>query len=207
MDRADDFSFGSILALDVGESVIAADLLHLKGNRAYTSMPGRDPLRDQDALHDAALVDLRFDATALTLGLLFDLRGAIEFQSHDDPYVGILVARGVVQFDWTNPLLSPRSKPPDHQAVLSSRQWHATVSSVPTSRDGRFSLRITTFSDIEIRLEADTAEFYGGDMPGMDRPPPDFMEHDDAVIRAGLPQWSTPFTLTVATILSPEGAP
>lgn len=56
-------------------------------------------------------------------------------------------------------------------------------------------------SDAELRLEADGAEFYVGDMAGMDCAPPDFVEDDDETIEAGMPNWTWTFAPTAATFL------
>lgn len=168
--------------------MIAADLFHDPDRRSYAAMPEADALTEHGALQEAALVDVRFDPTTGSVGLLFDLRGAIQLR---DASVALLIARGVSRLEWTN----ERSRP--------GRTWHAVTGSIPENSDGRFSLMLGFASDAELRLEADGAEFYVGDMAGMDCAPPDFVEDDDETIQAGMPNWAWTFVPTAATFLDP----
>lgn len=168
--------------------MIAADLFHDPNRRTYASMPEADALTERGTLQEAALVDVRFDATSGSVGLLFDLRGAIQLR---DASVALLIARGVSRFEWVN----ERSR--------SGKTWHAVTGSIPENSEGRFSLLLGFASDAELRLEADGADFYVGDIAGMDCVPPDFVEDDDETIRAGMPNWTRTFGLTGATFLDP----
>lgn len=168
--------------------MIAADLFHDPNRRSYASMPEADALTEQGALQEAALVDVRFDATTASLGLLFDLRGAIQLR---DASVALLIARGARRVEWVN----EKSRP--------GRTWHAVTGSIPDNRSGRFTLVLGFASDAELRLEADAAEFYVGDMAGMDSAPPDFVEDDDETIQAGMPNWTCTFAPIAATFLDP----
>jgi len=169
--------------------MIAADLFHDPERRSYASMPEADALTEQGALQEAALVDVRFDAMMASVGLLFDLRGAIQLR---DAPVAILIARGVSSLEWVG----------DHRRP--GRVWYAVTGSVPDSRRGRFHLSLGFAPDAELRVEADAAEFYVGDMPGIDAAPPDFVEDDDRVIRARMPSWASVFVPIAATFLDPE---
>lgn len=168
--------------------LIAADLFHDPNRRSYASMPEADALTERGALQEAALADVLVDTTSRSLGLLFDLRGALQFR---EASVALLIARGVSRFEWVN----ERSR--------SGRAWHAVTGSIPDNRNGRFSILLGFASDSELRLEADGAEFYVGEMAGMDCAPPDFVEDDDEAIRAGMPNWTRPFTPIAATFLNP----
>ncbi len=94
--------------------MIAADLFHDPNRRSYASMPEADALTENGALQEVALVDVRFDATSGFVGLLFDLRGAIQLR---DASVALLIACGVSRFEWIN----ERSRP--------HRTWHAVTGS------------------------------------------------------------------------------
>lgn len=168
--------------------MIAAELFHDPNRRSYASMPEADALTERGALQEAALVDVRVDATSGSVGLLFDLRGAIQLR---DASVALLIARGVSRFEWV------------HARTRPGRTWHACTGSIPDSSDGRFSLLLGFASDAELRLEAGGAEFYVGDMAGMDSAPPDFVEDDDETIQAGMPNWTCTFAPSAATFLDP----
>ena len=60
--------------------MIAFELFHDPERRQYASMPEADPLTEEAALQEAALTDLRFDATSSSVGLLFDLRVSLQFR-------------------------------------------------------------------------------------------------------------------------------
>lgn len=82
-----------------------------------------------------------------------------------------------------------------------ARGYRIVQQSNPGELGGRFTLLLGFASDAELRLEADGAEFYVGDMAGMDCAPPDFVEDDDETIEAGMPNWTWTFAPTAATFL------
>jgi hypothetical protein len=57
-----------------------------------------------------------------------------------------------------------------------------------------------------LELEADSAEFFVGNVPGGDEAPPNHMEADDATIRAGLPSWTSTFEPVHAVLLDPASS-
>jgi hypothetical protein len=189
MDWRHTVKVGSDVALGVVIAMIAADLFYDPKRRSYASMPEADALTERGALQEAALVGLRFDSITSSVGLLFDLRGAIQLR---DELVAVLIARGVTRLEWVN----------DHRRP--GRIWHAVTGSIPDNQSGRFSLLLGFAPDAELRLEADAAEFFVGDMPGMDQAPPNFVEDDEDTIRLGMPSWAATFTPNAATFLDPE---
>jgi hypothetical protein len=54
------------------------DLLSLPPTLRDLAAPEMDPLTEEDALREAQLLDVRFDAVRSTLGLLFELRVALQ---------------------------------------------------------------------------------------------------------------------------------
>lgn len=169
-------------------AVIVLDLFHDPDRRSYAAMPEMDALTEEGALQEAALVDVRFDVIELAVGLLFDLRVALQLREGN---VGLVIARGVQHLEWVR----------HHQRP--GRIWHAVTGSVPDNRDGHFGLRLGLVPDAELRVAAQAAEFYVGDVPGLDEAPPDFVQDSDAVIRAGIPSWDSIFVPGFATFLDP----
>ncbi|WP_187978207.1 hypothetical protein [Mycetocola sp. JXN-3] len=154
--------------------------------------PEADALRETHALQDAAILDLKFDATLLTLWVLFDCRGTLFMR---DGNVAILVAQNVSTFEWFSP---PRE----------SRRWRAVAGSIPKIGPQQFSMKLHVGygpGDRKQRLtfSAATAEFYVGDIPGGDEAPPDFGEDSDERIRAGLAHWDSPFTIIHSSMIRP----
>ena len=83
---------------------------------------------------------------------------------------------------------------------------YTCVGWIPDNRDGGFSFTAGFTNDAEMRLEAKGAEFFVGDMPGIEGAPPDLTRDDDETIRARLPSWTTPFAPHSAVFLDPEPA-
>lgn len=169
--------------------MIAADLFRDPARRSYGAMPEMDALTEDDTLREAALVDVRFDVIASAVGLLFDLRGAVQLR---DGTAAVVIARSVKRLEWVA----------HHQ--ISGWVWHAVTGSVPTNRDGLFSLLLGFAPDAELRIESLAAEFYVGDMNGLEAAPPDFLQDGEDTIRAGMPSWMATFRPTAATFLHPE---
>jgi hypothetical protein len=64
------------------------------------------------------------------------------------------------------------------------------------SRSGSFQVAASN-------LEADSSEFFVGNVPGCGEAPPDYTEGDDATIRGGLPIWTSTFEPVHAVFLGP----
>lgn len=65
-----------MVALGVS-AVIIEDLLRWDGRWSLAAMPEADALTDYDALLEAALIDVKMDATTSSVWLLLDCRGEI----------------------------------------------------------------------------------------------------------------------------------
>jgi hypothetical protein len=165
----------------------ALDLFHDPHRRSYASMPEMDALTEPDALQEAALVDVRLSAFENSVGLLFDLRGALQLQDGD---TAVVIARGVTHLAW-----DAESRP--------GRTWYATTRSVSDTSQGRLVLSLWLVPDARLTLESAGAEFYVGEMAGVDGPPPDFVTDDDITVRAALPRWDAAFEPVAATFLDP----
>ncbi len=169
--------------------MIPADLFQDPARRSHAAMPEMDALTEQGALQEAALVAARVDVLHSAVGLLFDLRGALQLRMGT---VAVLIARKVERFEWST------NRRSDHAV------WYAVMDSVPDTRSGRLLLRLAFAPHAELVVEAEAAEFYVGDMPGMDQAPPDFLEDSDEVIRAGMPSWESRFVPGFATFLDAD---
>jgi hypothetical protein len=172
--------------------VIVIDLFHDPARRSYAAMPEMDPLTEKGALQEAALVDVRLNVVESWVAVLFDLRMALQLRTGN---VGLLIAREVQRVDWA-----------DGRLTGFPRIWHAVTGSDPDNRHGRFGLRLGFASNAELVIDALAAEFYVGDVPGLDEAPPDFMQDTEAVIQAGMPGWESIFVPGFATFLDPSGS-
>ena len=160
--------------------------------RDYASQPEMDPLTEDDALQEAQLLDVRFDALRSTLGLLFELRTALQLRETN---TGVLVARGVRELEWS---AGQRSTP--------KTAW-TVGGSVVTNADRLFRLELGMWPapGAQLRVVAGSAAFFAGDVPGLDRIP-DYVSDDEATIRANLADWRSEFMPVHAVFLDPAPA-
>ncbi|HEY2668291.1 MAG TPA: hypothetical protein VGK51_15785 [Actinomycetota bacterium] len=178
---------------DGGEATGGADLLSIEAllmdprRRKYAAMPEADPLTESDALQEAQLVDVRLDVVRSTAWLLFDCRGALQMQMGNTAVLG---AHGVRSFSWRG---EPRG---------AFTAW-TVVGSEPVAKDGVWSLSLPFVPRARLDMEAASAEFFVGNVPGGDQAPPDYTEADDATIRAGVPSWISEFEPVHAVFLDP----
>ena len=172
--------------------MIAADLFHDPERRRFGVMPESDPLTEPDALQEAVLVDVRFNSVVNSVGLLFDLRNALQFQA-PDAMVAVLIARGLRSLSWPIEL---DGRP---------RSWMVALSSELDPSAGTFRFRLGFVSQPWLTLESGGAEFFVGEMDGVDAAPPDYGEDDDVTVRLGMPSWESRFAPSAATFLDPQG--
>ena len=158
-----------------------------KGLRRFAAQPEMDPLTEDDALQEAQLLDVRFDALHATVGLLFELRTALQLREAN---TGVLVARGVRELSWT---AKPRS---------TKRTAWAVMSSTPDVSDRLFGLKVGMSPDARLWLKAESAAFFTGDVLSLDRIP-DYSGDDETTIRSNLAGWRSSFTPVYAVFLDP----
>jgi hypothetical protein len=135
-----------------------------------------NPLVEDDALQEAQLIDVRFDALDVTVGLLFDLRGALQLREFN---TGLLIARGVRELAWSGPA---RGAELTAWTVGSSRPW-VEVGSVGVR------LSMWPAPGAQLNVAARSAEFVTGDVPDLPDAPPDLGDDDPRVIRSGFANW------------------
>lgn len=153
--------------------------------RAYASQPEMDPLTEVDALQEAQLLDVRFDALRSTVGLLFELRMALQLREAN---TGVLIARGVRDLSWTA------------GARSTDRTAWVVLGSAPEARDRLFGLSLLTRPKGELTLLAESAAFFVGDAAGLDIIP-DYGTDDEAIVQANLAGWRSDFAPMHAVFL------
>lgn len=164
----------------------------LAGDDLYglVGSPEMDPLTEKDALQEARLNEVVFDAVNMRMGMLFDLRGALQLQM---AYTGLLVLGGVQNLSWSS----------DRRPTLRTA-WNV-VGSRPLNEGGVISLRLFFFPDAELTVVGQSAVFYAGDVPGLPDTPPDFAGRDEEVA-AGMASMDSSFEPTQATFVEPLSA-
>jgi hypothetical protein len=155
--------------------------------RRFAAQPEMDPLTEEGALQEAQLLDVRFDALRSTVGLLFELRMALQLREAN---TGVLVARGVRELSWTAERRS------------TSRTAWVVGGSIPHNEDRLFGLTLGMWPGAQLTLKAESAAFFAGDVPGLDRIP-DYMDDDEVTVRAQLAGWHSDFIPVHAVFLDP----
>jgi hypothetical protein len=158
--------------------------------REHAAMPEADALIEVDALQEAQLLDVRLDALRSTVWLLFDCRGAVQIEMGN---TAVIVGHGLCRLSWVAQPRRPLTA------------W-TVVSSEPIGRGGLWSLSLALVPSARLEVEAASAEFFVGNVPGCDKAPPNYMEADDATIRAGLPSWTSTFEPVHAAFLAPASS-
>jgi hypothetical protein len=159
----------------------------------WSNLPGTgsemDPLAESDALQEAQLLDVRVHALSSTVGLLFELRTALQFREGN---AAVLVAHDVRALTW---LAEPRPTPLTAWTVISSE---------PKPDDGIFNLRLEFWPHSQLDLTAAAADFYIINVPDLDEAPPDYSDNDGTIIRTKLPGWDYSFSPVHAVHFDPS---
>lgn len=134
-----------------------------------------DALADTDALLEAALLEVNLDVTTGEVRLLFDCRGALHIRGGNTAFV---VVRGVSEFRWTT---VPRER----------RTWQTVMSWEPRQHPTGLAIAAGLAPDANLEVVGSGGEFYVGDIPGGDAPPPNFATASPEEIRRGLADWSS----------------
>jgi hypothetical protein len=137
-----------------------------------------DPLRERDALQEAQVLDVRLDAVRSAVGLLFELRVALQLRR---PNTGVLVVPNVRALSW------------DAEARSTARTAWNVVGSTPQTRERSFGLTLGTSPNARLSLQGGSAAFFAGNVPNLDRIP-DYFEDSESVVRAGIAGWHSQFT-------------
>jgi hypothetical protein len=134
-----------------------------------------DALTETDTLIEAALLEVSVNAMSGDAWLLFDCRGAFQIPSGN---TAVVVVRDVSELRWTK---SPRG----------GWCWNAVMSWEPRPRPEGLAITAGLLADADLHVVGSGGEFYVGNVPGGDAPPPDFTRATDEEIRHGLARWSS----------------
>lgn len=170
------------------------DLLSMDpGLRQHASLPEMDPLTEDDALQEAQVLDVRFEALAGVVGILFELRQALQLLEAN---TGVLVAHGVRELTWAGP---------SRDTALTA--W-SVGSSAPRAKDRLFSLSLVMWPHPGARLSltAESAAFFVGQVPGLAEAPPDYTDRNRATVVGEVARWESMFEPVSAVFLDSSPA-
>jgi hypothetical protein len=165
------------------------ELLSSPARRNCAATPETDALVDLDALQEADLVNVRFDADDSSVVMLLDLRTALQFRLAN---TAVLVLRGVEELHWARG---------EHGGP--GRWAHYVMSSKPGVDRDRVTLELVCLGGWRFSAISAAAEFFVGDIPDLPGAPPNFVEDDEQTITDGMPSWDSLFQPGWATFLDP----
>lgn len=155
--------------------------------RQFAAQPEMDPLTEADALQEAQLIAVRFDALTMTASLLFELRVALQMREAN---TGVLIARGVSKFIWS-------AAPRDRRYTA----WNV-IESLPQPVNGLFTVGLRLWPQGQLNLTSESATFFSGDVSCLECIP-DYGTDDDATIQRNIANWESPFKPVYAVFLDP----
>lgn len=170
--------------------MLIQELLVDPRRRGHAASPEADALTASGALQEAQLLDVRVDVLRSTIWLLFDCRGALQIEMGN---TAVIAAHGLRRFSWAG---KPRGR---------LTAW-SVVASEPSVGEGSWFLSLSFAPSARLDLEAESAEFFVGDVPGCDEAPPDYTDADDETIRGGIQSWTSTFEPVHAVFLDPESS-
>ncbi|MEO5535512.1 MAG: hypothetical protein ABIR17_10320 [Pseudolysinimonas sp.] len=146
-------------------------------------LPSADPLREDGALAEVGLIDVRHDLLTSEVWLLLDCHGALQI---DKGSTAVLVVQDATEFIWNAPSRGSMT----WWTILG---WH--VAQVPAG----ISFTAGMFPDGQFTVTGESASFYVGDTPEGLGPILDMAESRPNEVRESLPQWTSEFTLLAST--------
>ncbi len=137
-------------------------------------------LWEEDALAEADLLEVRQCLASRTVGLLLDLRQALQIREGN---AAVLLVRGVTAIEWHD------------ETTKTGRPAWKIVGSVPRLDSEGFSLETSFIWPATLRIKGRRGELYVGNIAGLSPAPPDYVHDDDVTIAADLPSWTRSFEL------------
>lgn len=135
--------------MGVGTVTTPLDLIQATPSHGPTEAPEMDPLGEQDALQEAQLVEVMFDPITRHLGLLFDLRQALQLRLGN---TGFMTFEGMQQVSWS---CAHRATP---------RSAWTVVGSVPDVQERSVKIELFFVPDGELQALGLGATFYVGEV-------------------------------------------
>lgn len=139
-------------------------------------------------LQEATLLSWRYEAVARALGLILDLRYALEIENAS---IGVLVSRNTFMFEWME---DHRHGPPI---------WYS-LTGLTLGVSHPFSLTLGFEPGAELSIDADEAILYIGTAAISAGAPPDFSQLPIDALAALLPTWETQMDVIAEVALTTQ---
>lgn len=139
--------------------------------------PAVDPFSDEDALLEAQIIEIRYDAIRSALGVILEMRLA---ERIGEASTALLTASGLTDFSW---------KQVDRED--GNTAW-TIIGSVPKNVGPILSLELIASPSASLSFTAQRAAFYSVRIGELENAaPPDYVDQDMAEIRNGVARWSS----------------
>lgn len=147
--------------------------------------PESDALAEDDALVEAALLEVRLDQVRSDAWLLLDCRGALQIENAN---TAVVIVRGVTECSWRS-------------VGRGARTWRSVMSWRPDVSDRWFRIVAAVEPDGDLSVTGISAEFYLGNTRGGDEPPPDFAAASESEMSGGLASWASEIEVVGASFV------
>jgi hypothetical protein len=140
------------------------------------------------------LLDVRVAVATSTVGVLFEMRTALQLREGN---AAMLVGHQVRTVDWS-------AEPVPGMTAWTVVGSQPTLGSRPTSETPMSALSapgltLDFYPDARLKLVSECVAFYVIVMPGIGPAPPDHVSNSAAAVQAGLPCWGSPVSPLHAT--------
>lgn len=144
-----------------------------------------DPLRIEDMMQECALLDVRHFASSSALGLLLDLRTALQL---DVGNTALVVIGGISSYSWVS------------DTAEADTMMRTVVGSYPTLTDTEYKLEVTCSPRSAFHATGKWASFYEGNVRSIGESQPDLTSDDPASLASGFPNWQSELEVAYSTI-------
>lgn len=159
--------------------------------RDHAAKPEMDLFTEDDALREAQVISLSFDAVAGVVAVIFELRTALQLREAN---TGVLVLHDVRRLSWSG-----------QAPAVDLVAWTVGSSSASPAGDAiSLSLVMWPHPGARLDLEAGRGAFFVGDVPGLGEAPPDYSAGTREAVSEFVATWSSEFAPVSAVYLDPR---
>ncbi|WP_148222487.1 hypothetical protein [Rhodococcus opacus] len=162
------------------ESIVRSDL-----HQSPIGKTDWDPLLIDDLLQECALLDVRHFASSSVVGLLLDLRTALQL---DVGNTALLVIGGVSGYSWVS------------DALEADTMMRTVVGSKPTPSATDYKIELACSPQSTFEAKGKWASFFEGNVRSIGESQPDLTSDDPATLVSGFPNWQSELEVVYSTI-------
>lgn len=143
-----------------------------------------DPLRIEDLLQECALLDVRHFTSSSIIGILLDLRTALQL---DIGNTALVVIGGVSDYSWVS------------DTVEADTMMRTVVGSYPTMSATEYKLELACSPRSAFQVKGKWASFFEGTVRSIGESQPDLTSVDPTTLASGFPNWQSELAIAYGT--------